>query len=65
MERMSLERFVVMQESQVAAARLIGVKPNALNNWLRRTPGQYEVLVARDPGSRKDVVIKVMRQVKI
>ena len=64
MERMSLERFVVMQESQVVAARLIGVKPNALNNWLRRTPGKYEVLVSRGTDGR-DRVLKVMREVKL
>lgn len=65
MERMRLERFVVKQQSQVKAAKKIGVHPNVLNNWLRRTPGKYEVVVSRDPESLEYTVLKVMRQVKI
>ena len=59
MERVSLKQFVAMHETQVAAARELGVERNTLSNWLYRAPDDYEITLS---GKRREVV-KIMKRV--
>jgi phage antirepressor YoqD-like protein len=59
METVKVERFVEVCGSQVAAAKKLGVKQNTLNNWLKRSPYEYEVTFTRDCE-----VLKLMKPVR-
>lgn len=59
METVKVERFIEVCGSQVEAARKLGVKQNTLNNWLRRSPYEYEVTFTRD-----NEVLKLMKPVR-
>ena len=60
MKVMKLEKFIRKVGTKAEAARRIGVTPQALGNWLTRSPGEYEVTVTKDRE-----VVKVMKLVRV
>jgi hypothetical protein len=58
-ETVKVERFVTICGTQIKAAEKMGISQGRLANWMRRHPGDYEVLFTRD-----NEVLKVMRRVR-